>query len=218
MSIPKQEPPLVGVDAVRAPSTSGSNPDMVEWILEAGLRILEAEGPPGLTVQHLAERAGVAVGSLYRHFKNKEDIIEAVYRRQLDQELSAMEEGQDAIASLPIEDSVRLSMEHAVARHRRLHRLHPKFYEDNAARLSISTYNPDASNRARAMIEQSIRNHLDEVRSDLDVDMACFMILEGVNAILRSAVESRHDILEHPEFADELVRLFTGYLTSRPVE
>ena len=68
------------------------------------------------------------------------------------------------------------------------------------------------------MIEQSIRNHRDEVRSDLDIDMATFMILEGVNAILRSAVESRHDILEHPEFAEELVRLFTGYLTSRPVE
>lgn len=193
-----------------------SSPDMVEWILEAGLRILEAEGPPGLTVQRLAEKAGVAVGSLYRHFKSKDEIIEAVYRRQLDAEMRKIEEGQQAIANLPMEDSVRLSIQHAVARHRRLHALHPKFFEDNAARLSLSTYNPEAANRARALIDQAILGRPDEVRDDLDVEMASFFVFEGITAILRAAVESRHDVLDHPNFTEELVRLFTIYLVGRP--
>ena len=197
-----------------APAT----PDMVEWILEAGLRLLEEEGPPGLTVQRLAERAGVAVGSLYRYFKSKDAIIEAVYRRQLDESLDMIESRQDEIADLPMEESVRLSMVHAVERHRRLHRLHPKFFEDNAARLSISTYNPEAAARGRKLTMDAIERRRHEVRDDVDVDMACFMVLEGVNAILRAAVESRPDILQHPDFAEELVRLFTRYLIKDPGE
>lgn len=189
-----------------------SSPEMVEWILEAGLLLLEEEGPPGLTVQRLAERAGVAVGSLYRYFKSKDAIIEAVYRRQLDAALDMIESRQDEIAKLPMEESVRLSMVHAVQRHRRLHRLHPKFFEDNAARLSISTYNPEAAERGRKLTMDAIERRRHEVRDDVDVDMACFMVQEGVNAILRAAVESRPDILENPDFPEELVRLFTRYL------
>ncbi|WP_286249613.1 TetR/AcrR family transcriptional regulator [Streptomyces graminofaciens] len=49
-------------------------------ILRAGLTVLEGGGVDALTVAAVAERAGVAVGSIYRHFGDKEGLLYAIQR------------------------------------------------------------------------------------------------------------------------------------------
>lgn len=44
-----------------------------------------AELGPGVSLEEIARRAGVGIGTLYRHFPTREAIIEAVYRRELQQ-------------------------------------------------------------------------------------------------------------------------------------
>ena len=65
---------------------------IVEAIQQAGLQILEADGPSGLTTNRIAELAGVSIGSLYRYYPNKEAIVADVYeaRTQSELELFAM--------------------------------------------------------------------------------------------------------------------------------
>ena len=58
-------------------------------------------GETNITFDELAKRAGVGIGTLYRHFPTREGLIEAVYRAQID-ELSAAAE-TFAVTKSPIE-------------------------------------------------------------------------------------------------------------------
>jgi AcrR family transcriptional regulator len=60
----------------------------VEAILEAAERILERSGPTGLTTNHVAELAGVSIGSLYQYFPNKEALVGALQDRYAEDTLS----------------------------------------------------------------------------------------------------------------------------------
>ena len=42
----------------------------VDTIIEAGFIAVALHGPSGTTTRHIAEIAGVSVGSLYEYFKN----------------------------------------------------------------------------------------------------------------------------------------------------
>ncbi|MFX7882979.1 TetR/AcrR family transcriptional regulator, partial [Acinetobacter baumannii] len=50
----------------------------VDTIIEAGFIAVALHGPSGTTTRHIAEIAGVSVGSLYEYFKNKEEIYDAM--------------------------------------------------------------------------------------------------------------------------------------------
>lgn len=54
----------------------------VEAILEAAAHILEQEGLGSLNTNHIAERAGVSVGSLYQYFPTKQAILTEIIRRK----------------------------------------------------------------------------------------------------------------------------------------
>lgn len=55
---------------------------MVETILEAAARILEAEGLPAFNTNAVAEKAGVSVGSLYQYFPGKDALLAELIRRK----------------------------------------------------------------------------------------------------------------------------------------
>ena len=67
----------------REPKRSGSR-ETVELIFEATARILAAHGRAGLNTNRIAEVAGVSFGSLFGYFPNKQAILLAMARRELD--------------------------------------------------------------------------------------------------------------------------------------
>ena len=48
-------------------------------------RIAFVEIGPDLTMDEIARRAGVGIGTLYRHFPTRDAIVEAVYRHEVEQ-------------------------------------------------------------------------------------------------------------------------------------
>ncbi len=60
-------------------------------IVEAAARILEDGGHEGTTTNHIAERAGVSIGSLYQYFPNKQAVIAALLRREREDLLGSFE-------------------------------------------------------------------------------------------------------------------------------
>jgi AcrR family transcriptional regulator len=48
-------------------------------ILDAALRVLTDRGMDGLTIEAVAREAEFAVGSLYRHFPSKEELVDSLY-------------------------------------------------------------------------------------------------------------------------------------------
>jgi AcrR family transcriptional regulator len=53
-----------------------------EQIVDAAIELLSIGGIPALTTRNLANAVGVSEPALYRHFKNKMDILEAILIRQ----------------------------------------------------------------------------------------------------------------------------------------
>src|SRR5918997_5252718 len=63
-----------------------------ERIVAAALEQVAAGGYASASVQAVAARAGVATGSVYRHFPSKAELFGEVFRRQATQELGVLEE------------------------------------------------------------------------------------------------------------------------------
>ncbi|MDX9701606.1 MAG: TetR/AcrR family transcriptional regulator [Candidatus Auribacterota bacterium] len=64
-------------------------------ISEAAIDVLSAKSYDSLTMNDIAEKAGVAIGTIYNYFKNKEDLFYYVY----EQVHVAIEEKLDAIVN-----------------------------------------------------------------------------------------------------------------------
>ena len=53
-----------------------------ERILATALRLFNAAGTAAVSTNHIAEALSISPGNLYYHFRNKEDIIRAVFEQQ----------------------------------------------------------------------------------------------------------------------------------------
>jgi AcrR family transcriptional regulator len=62
-----------------------------ERVLEAAKAVFSAGGPDA-SLEAVARRAGVGIGTLYRHFPTREALFEAVYRREVEQLAELAEE------------------------------------------------------------------------------------------------------------------------------
>lgn len=52
-------------------------------ILEAGLKLFNEQGSMNVTTNHIAAEAGISPGNLYYHFRNKEEIILALFMQMI---------------------------------------------------------------------------------------------------------------------------------------
>ena len=57
----------------------------VEFVLEAAAQVFASHGYAGATTNHIAERAGVSVGTLYQYFPNKDAILLALAERHVEE-------------------------------------------------------------------------------------------------------------------------------------
>lgn len=69
-----------------------------EKLLRAALTIGAREGLAAATTAAIAEAAGVAEGTLYRHFASKDDLLIEAYRRLKAEVFAAMTDGYDESA------------------------------------------------------------------------------------------------------------------------
>ncbi|EBA07233.1 transcriptional regulatory protein [Sagittula stellata E-37] len=64
-----------------------------DLLIEAAKGVL-GQGGPNASLEAVARRAGVGIGTLYRHFPNREELFHAVFRREMEQ-LADLAEGLD---------------------------------------------------------------------------------------------------------------------------
>lgn len=65
---------------------------MKDTIFEAAGSVLEQHGVGGMTMDRVAASAGLAAGSLYNYFRNKDDLMQFVYTRLVEPFFEAIEE------------------------------------------------------------------------------------------------------------------------------
>lgn len=75
-------------------------PDKPRVIVEAALELIAENGFHGAPTSMIASKAGVGTGSIYRHFKDKEDLIHHVFRYVADQISTAILRDHDPKAPI----------------------------------------------------------------------------------------------------------------------
>src|SRR5262247_2786085 len=83
--------------------------DLRAAILEAAARMVEREGLAGLSVREAARRAGVSHNAPYRHFIDRDALLEALAAKGFDELMDALKErsGRDLAHAY-----VRFALEH----------------------------------------------------------------------------------------------------------
>jgi AcrR family transcriptional regulator len=93
-----------------------------ERLLEAARDLIEEGGYGGASVIAITARAGLAAGTLYRHFGSKEELFVEVFRSVCDRELQAMQAAahQDGVPQLVRLENVLLTFAQRALRRPRL--------------------------------------------------------------------------------------------------
>jgi len=84
-------------------------------VIEAAAQLLNGGTYEALTTNHIAERAGVSIGTLYEFFPNKETIIAELAGRRMRALLQAMHKAVPETQGMPPWDGVTHIFEHAIA-------------------------------------------------------------------------------------------------------
>jgi AcrR family transcriptional regulator len=86
-----------------------------EAIIDACAQLLRADGYEALTTNHIAERAGVSIGTLYEFFPNKEVIVAALTERLMGRVVANMQAAFAEAAGRDPWEGVAFLTERAVA-------------------------------------------------------------------------------------------------------
>lgn len=184
-----------------------------EAILRATARILVKRGYQAATTNHIAEAAGVSVGSLYQYFPNKEAIVAALLERHLAESTAWLRVSSAAAIDQPLEQAARTIIEGVIAAHRVDPELHRVFVEELPRIASferIHALEKETLELVRAYLELRVP----ELKKRRKVDVVAFVIVHAVEALSHGVVLFRRDLLEDPGFVDEVVRLVVRYVES----
>lgn len=196
-----------------------------EKLMAALGRLLRSQEFENISVQDIAKEAGVAVGSVYSHFKDKTAFLEALlasWREQVQARLKVAEE-QGAAAAFRAMGNLRVALfEITKAVHaqtienghilRAIHtyaRLHPELEEDDWATLVIRSFGP---------ISDLLTIYADEITLK-DHDRATNMLGVFFNTIfIRAALMPSDALIEAAKLDDEtmiaeVTDMALGYLT-----
>lgn len=179
----------VNVSSVSVAPSSGTRSDRRRErtrrrLLDAGRIIIAERGVAALRIQEITERADVALGSFYNHFRTKEELVEAV----VSEILSAMAEATVNAPWRGVDPA-----EIVAAANLRFIRL---AYDDpDFARLVVNLGHADAlfgaavQPSARIAVERGIAGGRFTV-ADIDVTLAA--VIGGALEVIREILAGRH--------------------------
>jgi AcrR family transcriptional regulator len=136
----------------------------VDRIIDAGRALTLHQGGASFTVQHVVEKAGVALQTFYRHFRSKDELVLAIFEETASEGTAETAAAADAVldpvqrlkvivtrAALPNVSVPRLTAETMVREHLRLYQSFPKEVEN--ALLPFRALIADAIRAAQAVGE-----------------------------------------------------------------
>ncbi len=136
-----------------------------ERVLEAARAVFAEQGPDA-SLEEIARRAGVGIGTLYRHFPTREVLIETVFRDRIDasraraEQLLESDAPGDALAAWLREQLLQASECQGLGASAMIMML-----DDEAGRPSVCEEMREASAKLLARAQES-----GDVRADADID------------------------------------------------
>ena len=173
----------------------------VDAILTAALQLLEAGGVEQLTTNHVAERAGVSIGTLYQYFADKQAILNALAQRSAaavrDEIAQMLIERPDLGTVRPIVRALMSGFEGSPATRRAL--LDALFHRgEGVLRQHHEAFFASIAGKTRLEVELTPES--------------AFVLTHAAIGLLRAASAEPELGLDPSALEDELVRLMEAYL------
>jgi AcrR family transcriptional regulator len=141
-------------------------------LIDAARKVFTDQGG-GASMEAIAKQAGVGVGTLYRHFPKRIDVVEAIYRDDVDVLVSAAERGLTELEPWPaLEAWLRAYVEHGRSKRTFLNELHEAFEKNPDLK-------PLSRDRVWAACDQVLARAQAAGQARTDIDGADLMQLVG---------------------------------------
>ncbi len=181
----------------------------IDALLTATARILVKEGFDRASTNHIAEEAGVSVGSLYQYFPGKEALVAALIERHLDEMTSLFASAFVRFGELPLREATRAM----VALHLRAHSIDPKLHQvlsEQIPRIDRLDRMRDLERAVMTMTRSYLQAHRHEIKVR-DLELAAFVVVQAVEGVTHAALlhESK---LDDDRLVDEISGLVIRYL------
>ncbi|HEY3806678.1 MAG TPA: TetR/AcrR family transcriptional regulator [Kofleriaceae bacterium] len=183
----------------------------VEAILQAAAYILPRFGYEATTTNHIAERAGVNIASLYQYFPNKRAILFELMHRHVATTREGLAGKLAASQGRSTRERVRALIEMTSAAHAVDPKLH-EIFTTWGPRLGFESIHTELDDAIATESQAWIASMRGRLR---DPALAVWIAQTTVHAVFHLAFVERPEIAVKPELADELVRLLVPFLSPR---
>jgi TetR/AcrR family transcriptional regulator, fatty acid metabolism regulator protein len=191
--------------------------DKRERILDAAIKVFARTGYHGSRVSDIACEAGIAYGLVYHYFKNKEEILDTIFREQWSGFLAALEDIADCATSS--EDKL-LSVAALILN---AYRVRADWVKVLVFEIQRSPRFSDPEQvRAMGRLFQIVARILragqasGELRADLDPEAASYLFVGGLDIVVTSRVlnviEVEGGVAEQSQYYLKLARSLVDLL------
>ena len=196
----------------RAPRQERSRVTL-DAILEAAAQVFESRGYAAGTTNHIAERAGVSIGSLYQYFPDKASVANVLIERHLREGAELFADVLGHVGQQP--HSLAQVLEHFVGAMVEMHakkpRLHHVLLEEAPhspkIHAAVRREKREAMGAVKALLEISPEVHV------RDLSAAAYIVVNSVEGLTHEFFASMpHDLIQR-RFKKELAAMLLGYLT-----
>ncbi|WP_390621678.1 TetR/AcrR family transcriptional regulator [Oceanobacillus massiliensis] len=191
-----------------------NNKPKYNQIIEAAVKVIAANGYHGSQVSKIAKAAGVADGTIYLYFKNKEDVLVSVFEEKMGQFIEKIAEStskkqnaEEKLRTLIEMHFSQLSADYDLAIVTQLELRQSNY----ALRLQINKVLKPYLKEIDSIVKEGMEEKL--FRSDLNVRLVRQMIFGTLDEIVTNWVmkEQKYDLISQ---VPEVHALLTGALSS----
>ncbi len=188
----------------------------VDVVLKAAAQVFARRGYSGATTNHIAERAGVSIGTLYEYFPSKDAILVALLEAHIHEGEAVLVRAAGDIAGklLPLAGTIRHLARAMVELHARDRNLHRVLFEEAPL--------PRRLRELLAAMEARITDQVEMLlRASPEVTVANPTLAAAV--VVKTVEALTHNLVVHGErgrdheidaYVEEIVRLVASYLTA----
>lgn len=159
-------------------------------IMEAGARLISADGYHATSSKKIAREAGIAVGSFYNHFTDKKDLLLAIYREHMQQVHGMIFETLRESGFARGDADGRETVQQIIAQTLRLHTLSPAFHRQ----MSALRYTDEEIGRMIAEQEEQVVQMLVQLLGSGKEALRVDDLEAAVRVVTRAIEEVVHEI------------------------
>lgn len=184
--------------------------ELVDRLIEATAQVLEDVGLQGASTNKIAVRAGVAIGSIYQYFPNKEALIDALLENRLQRMEALSADRLQALSTNSFPEAAEAMLRAAIA----FHEAEPAIAVLLASRIAM----PKPTERDRELYQRvlamasSYLTARAETLSVGDVEIVAAISGRVVGSFAPWIALSVTDHDERERHIAEVVRMLTGWI------